>query len=173
MKYLIVGVSGSGKTTVQRELSARGFRTIDIDEEPELTDWVNKTTGEKGEYIPGKVSEEWLDAHDWRWDEAMMSELLAKDPDKPVFVIGVTSDILDQVSRFDKVFLLQIPSDVVRHRLQSRPGDDEFGKSETEIAHVLGWQQEFEEDMIKKGAVAVDAQQPIGRVVEEIISNLH
>lgn len=87
-------------------------------------------------------------------------------------IVGVTSDSLEQVSRFDKVFILQIPSEMVRQRLEERPGEDEFGKSETEISHVLSWQKEFEQDMITKGAIVIDAQQPIEEVAREILSNI-
>ncbi|MBI5135391.1 AAA family ATPase [Candidatus Uhrbacteria bacterium] len=171
-KYLIVGVSGSGKSTVENELWKKGYRTIDIDQEPRLTHWINKQTGERAEYTPGKVSEEWLNRHAWLWDEAMMTELLNRDPGNPVFVVGVTSDILDQLHRFDKVFLLQIPPSVVRQRLEDRPGQDEFGKSETEVGHVLSWQGEFEKEMIIKGAIVIDAQQPVEVMVQKIIANI-
>ncbi len=171
MKYLIAGVSGSGKSTVRRILEKQGYRCIDIDAEPGLSNWYHKKTGAIGTYVPG-IGSAWIEQHHWLWDEQMMQQLLATDPSNPVFVCGITSDILDRFNLFDKVFLLQISPETVRIRLMERPAD-EFGKGEDEIVYTLSWQKEWEEKMIAKGAVPIDGTQLPEKVVDDIVSHIN
>ncbi|MBI4262508.1 AAA family ATPase [Candidatus Uhrbacteria bacterium] len=170
MKYLIAGVSGSGKSTVRRILEKRGYRCIDIDKEPGLSNWYHKKTGAVGTYVPG-IGSAWIEQHHWLWDEKKMQQLLAVDPSRPVFVCGITSDILDRFNLFSKVFLLQISPEMVRTRLTERP-QDEFGKGEDEIAYTLSWQKEWEEQMLVQGAVPIDATQSPESVVESILMRI-
>src|SRR3989344_5357922 len=115
MKYLITGISGVGKTTVGEILKKKGYRVIGIDEEHNLTKWFHKETGKKGEYTSG-VSPEWLAQHEWLWDDKKMKELLDQQPNRPVFVYGLTSDIHKHVELFDKIFLLHVPASVLKKR---------------------------------------------------------
>jgi hypothetical protein len=65
--YHITGALGSGKSHVGRELGKRGFRVIETDFEPGLSDWANKETRQKVEEPAQPFPAEWVEAHGWYW----------------------------------------------------------------------------------------------------------
>jgi hypothetical protein len=69
-RVLLTGMSGTGKSTLIRELTARGYKAIDLDCD-EWSQWLDyiPTAGELGSPVePGR---------DWMWREDRIRRLLA------------------------------------------------------------------------------------------------
>lgn len=167
MKVLIAGASGSGKSTIGNLLSNKGYETIEIDKG--FADWVDKETGQKVKYNPegGKA---WLEKHDWKLNWAKLNKRL-DNSSAPVFICGITSDTLENLHLFDKIFLLEFQNnEQIRERLLNR--DHTFGKHPDEVGDVLGWYRYFQEQTKAKGAITVDCSLPPEKIVEIILGVL-
>ena len=53
-------------------------------------------------------------------------------------------------------------------RLASRTNND-YGKHPDDLKDILGWNETTDERMASYGAIIVNAEQPLGSVVDEII----
>ncbi|MPY67802.1 AAA family ATPase [Deinococcus sp. SDU3-2] len=131
-RVLITGMSGTGKSSVVRELARRGFRAVDTDTD----DWSEWTTDAEGQ-------------PDWIWREGPMRALLAEEA-RPLFVCGCKSNQGAFYDSFDRVVLLSAPADVLLARLRTRT-DNPYGKTEAEQAEVLGY-LETVEPLLRAGA---------------------
>ncbi len=67
-KIYITGVSGTGKTTIAKELEKRGYYGISIDEVKDLCSWINRETGQKGGWKDADMNLEFVDKHNWICD---------------------------------------------------------------------------------------------------------
>ncbi len=161
MKYVITGVLGSGKSAIGRLLKDEGYKVIDVDYEPGLAEWVDKKTGE-----PIRSSKnnppEWYETHDWVWNRDKLKQLLNDSSHNSIFICGITSNQTENLDLFDKIFLLKANELVLRDRLANR-GDQN-------INQVFDWQNSFEDEMIKHGAVVIDANKSLDEVYSQIIS---
>ncbi len=83
---LVTGMSGTGKSTVLRELRRRGHLTVDTD----YNAW---------------------ELPDGSWDEPRMDTLLAQDSD--VIVSGTVENQVRFYDRFEHVVLLSAPAEVI------------------------------------------------------------
>ncbi|MBP9701457.1 MAG: AAA family ATPase [Candidatus Pacebacteria bacterium] len=167
-KIYITGVSGTGKTTIYEELKKRGFTAISLDETDDLCCWASKKTKEKVERQV-ELNIEFTSTHDWICDIEYLKKLLAKETDKDmVFVLGVASNQKEFLTMFDKVLVLQCKPETFLHRLTHRT-NNEFGKDETVRSAVLGWYQEFESELLLRGAISIDTDKPLNEVVEEVL----
>lgn len=108
--YLIEGVSGTGKSSVCRELRARGYHAVDGDNE-----LAYQGDPETGEPTAGLTHEHHI------WDVAKVAALLA-DRDAPVtFFCGGSRNFPRFIDRFDGVFVLDLDRDTLIQRLDARP----------------------------------------------------
>src|SRR3954465_1508546 len=104
----VTGMSGTGKSTVLRELAALGFRAVDTDEPP-WSEW----SDEDGGYV---------------WREDLIAALLSHDDGPTLYVSGTVSNQGRFYPRFDAVVLLSAPADVLLRRIATRTSND-YGKS--------------------------------------------
>ena len=167
----ITGIFGSGKSAIRQELMKRGYVAYDIDED-HFRAWYNKDTDRRAE-----EQKEWKDTSiDWRrryWlkIERPKIELIAemsKSQDKPVFLCGTTPNDNDVWDLFDEVISLSISNEEIVKRLASRTNND-YGKHPDDLKDILGWNETTDERMASYGAIIVNAEQPLGSVVDEII----
>ncbi len=169
-RYYITGISGTGKTSIAIELKNRGMYAIDQDSRVfGLCNWRNNKTKDlvKFEYGIGK---EFLEENDWYCDIDKLKTLLNNGPDL-VFVCGVTANQDEYFNLFDKVFLLQCPPEIFLKRLDDRE-DNKFGKHSSEKEHILGLYKNFEDNLINKGAIIINSNNPIDVVVDDILNSI-
>jgi predicted ATPase len=166
----MTGMGGSGKTTTLNELSKFGHLICDLDD-TDVCFWVNKISGEKVEY-QASAGSEWLHNHSWRLSVKELQDLLDSFPlEKDVFVGGkIARSQLKEVSLFfDRVFLLSPSNKVLSYRQSTRKKDNQFGKLKEEQEKIAQDRKDFEVACIDVGAVKINADLAIDKVVEIIL----
>jgi len=141
-------MSGTGKSTALVELAQRGFRTVDTDE-PGWSTWSERAGG----YV---------------WNEDRIGELLATKNGPVLYVSGTVSNQGRFYSRFDAVVLLSAPPAVLLSRLARRT-TNRYGKSAEERELILRHVADVEPLLRRTCTHEIDATQPIGDVVTELI----
>ena len=156
--YLIEGVSGTGKTSVCRELQRRRYHAINGDRE--LSYQGDPETGEPTDDIGHKH-------HIWHVDK--VKSLVASHDNAVTFFCGGSRNFSKFIDLFDGVFVLEIDLETLNRRLDERPYD-EWGGKQSERDLIVRLHQTKED--IPKGGIVIDATKPIARVVDEIIRQI-
>ena len=107
-------MSGTGKSSVIRELAARGYKAIDAD-----YGW--SECGPDG---------------DWVWQEDRIHHLLSTEDSAVLFLCGCATNQGKFYSQFDHIILLSAPAAVIVERLCTRTNNP-YGKAPDELALVL------------------------------------
>lgn len=154
--YLIEGVSGTGKTSVCKELRRRGFHAINGD--VELAYQGDPETGEPIEDVPSH----WH--HVWRVDR--VRTLVTDQNERLTFFCGGSRNFSKFLDLFDGVFVLEVDLDTLNRRLDHRPAD-EFGARPSERDLIVRLHR-TKEDTPRDGIV-IDATAPLADVVDEIV----
>ena len=113
------------------------------------------------------MGREWVEAHEWRCDAEKLRELF--DREDTIVVLGITSNQEEYLHLFEKIFLLQCTEKTFLHRLDTRTNQI-FGKQKSEQESILSWYKQFEERMIKTGAIPISTEQPISAVADVVMS---
>jgi len=167
-KVFITGISGTGKTVIAQALKEKGINAFDMDTD-DLCFWVNKLDGKKVDY-EAKLDREFIDSHVWLCDiEKLKNMLGAKDG---VVMLGHPTNIDEILPLFDKFILLQCKLETFLKRILERKNND-FGKDETAQQHLLDTYEKFERNMLDKGAISVNVEEPLDNVVASILSKLN
>ena len=153
--YLIEGVSGTGKTSVFRELQRRGYHAINGD-----TELAYQGDPETGEPLDGLTHEH----HIWSVDR--VRALVANKDVVVTFFCGGSRNFSDFIELFDGIFVLEVDLDTLNRRLDER-AEDEWGGRQTE-RQLIARLHQTREDIPKNGTV-IDATSPIAHVVDEIL----
>ncbi len=140
-RVLLTGMSGTGKSTLTRALSARGYKAIDADD-----GWV--------EALPDGTQ---------RWREDAIERLLGTEDAEVLFLAGCEENLVRFLPRFDHVVLLTAPRDELVRRLSTR-SDNPFGKDPEERRRVL---HDLEEVEPRLRAIA-DHEVPTTVPIEEV-----
>ncbi len=155
--YLIEGVSGTGKTTVCRELQRRGYHAIHGDRE--LAYQGNPNTGEPTD---GATHER----HIWRVDK--VKALIANRDEPLTFFCGGSRNFDQFIDLFDGVFVLEVDLHTVNKRLDERAAD-EFGHTSDDRELILRLHRTKED--VPRHATEIDATVPVVRVVDDILAH--
>lgn len=67
--------------------------------------------------------------------------------------------------------MLHCDEGIFLHRLSTRDAND-FARDKSEQEHILGYYNEFEADMLKRGAVPIKTNAPLEAVVEKVTSEM-
>src|SRR5690606_6122019 len=86
-----------------------------------------------------------------------------------VFLCGTSANDTDIHDLLAGVAWLSIDEQTLRHRLATRD-THAFGKSESELNHVLQWLKPAEEYYRDFGAKMLDATAPLELVVEQVLN---
>lgn len=167
-KVFITGISGTGKTVITEALKKRGINAFDMDMD-DLCFWINKLDGKKVDY-EAKLDREFIDSHVWLCDiEKLKNMLSVKDG---VVMLGHPTNIDEILPFFDKFILLQCKPETFLKRILERK-DNDFGKDETAQQHLLDTYEKFERNMLDKGAISVNVEEPLDNVISSILSKLN
>jgi gluconate kinase len=153
--YLVEGVSGSGKTSVCRELNRRGYHAINGDR-----DLAYQGDPETGEPIDGARHEHHI------WDVSRVKTLVAEQNENATFFCGGSRNFAKFIDLFDEVFVLDVDLDTLQSRLDQRPRG-EWGSTPAErdlIVRLHGTKED-----IPSTGVVIDATPPLAAVVDEIL----
>ena len=152
--YLVEGGSGTGKSSVCRELRKRGYKAIDGDNE--LAYQGDPETGKRTEGV----------SHEHHiWDVDRVREIAAYKEDEVTFFCGGSRNFDKFLDLFDKVFVLDVDTETLKQRLASRAVDD-WGGNEKEKELILRLHATKED--IPKGII-IDTARPLNEVVDAIV----
>ncbi len=130
-RILLTGMSGTGKSTITRELAARGYKAVDADSDA-FSHWVEISAGSEDKNAGSPVEP----GRDWVWREDKIQELLASEDADVLFLSGCAPNMGRFAPRFNHIVLFSAPADVIAERLQTRTGNT-YGKRPEETARVL------------------------------------
>ena len=153
--YLVEGVSGTGKTSVCRELDRRGFHAINGDRE-----LAYQGDPETGEPVDGASHEHHI------WDVNRVQALVAEQHEPVTFFCGGSRNFSRFIHLFDEVFVLDVDLETLHRRLDQRP-PDEWGAKPSERDLIVRLHR-TKEDIPSRGVV-IDATPPVADVVDEIL----
>jgi dephospho-CoA kinase len=139
-------MSATGKSSVARELAARGFKAIDTDD-----GW--------SEPLP-----------DGRqiWREDAIAALLATEDTDVLFVVGCEENQALFHARFDHIILLSAPPETLVHRLATRTSNS-YGKAPGELARILDDIENAEPLLRRVADHEVRTTVPLAEVVTTIL----
>ena len=147
MRVLVTGMSGTGKSSVVRALTARGYKAIDTDD-----GWCQP--------LPDGRQ---------RWREDAIGELLDTEDADVLFVAGCEENQVRFHPRFDHIVLLSAPPEILLERLATRD-DNPYGKAPEELRRVLGDLRAIEPRLRRIADHEVSTTMPVEDIVAAILS---
>jgi adenylate kinase family enzyme len=171
-KYLIYGLSGSGKSTIQKELTKRGYHAIETDFEPGLSSWINKRTGKRAPEITPPFTAAWLEKYEWNWDKGKVEELFQDKSHDTIFFCGGANNLEQFLHYFDKIFALAIGTDTMKRRLQTRE-PERWQEGSPELTRMLKWNKIFIPYNTRPGITLIHTDRPVEVVVDEILEHIN
>jgi gluconate kinase len=167
----VTGNSGTGKSTVRKELARRGHLSFDTDEDG-MTVWRDRATGEEVDYPDDEHHpDDWLEHHGWIIDPRRVQELARLARDRLVFLCGSVENENEVWDLFDSVVCLILGESTLRERIATRT-TNAFGKKPMELQAILRWNPTLEASYRQVGALVVNADQPVPAVVDEILAGV-
>ena len=165
--YFVTGISGSGKTSVARELIRRGYVAFDSKVTPGIFHFVD-TDGREASSIH-LDDPDWRAQYKWRLNTAKLDELLAQHSDQEFVFLCGRGDMKQHVHRADKVFLLHIDEPTLLSRLNSPTRDNLFAKDTATQQRLARDLDHVQRIWTRAGATVIDATQPLEIVVGSIL----
>jgi shikimate kinase len=164
-RILLTGMSGTGKSTVVRELAARGYRAVDADTD-EYSEWAAVT---QEAAIPGSPVEP---DRDWVWREDRVQELLSTDAANLLFLSGCAANMRKFLPQFDHIVLLSAPAEVIVERLSTRTNNP-YGRQPDQMARVLRLIDTVEPLLRQTAGYEIDTRAPLAEVVAAVLRIAH
>lgn len=160
-RVLITGMSGTGKSTVIKELAARGYNAVDADSGG-ISELVTVADDQLTGLGPGQ---------DWVWREDRIQDLLTADDGEILFLGGCSPNQGTFYPRFDHIILLSANSDIITQRLSTRT-TNAYGKRPDELARTLELLQTIE-PMLRRGAsFEIGTTLPLDQVVARVLERV-
>lgn len=170
---LITGISTSGKSSIAKELTKRGYDAYDT-EHNGISAWFNKETGERvAEFgqVAGRTKE-WMDQHEWRMSMDWASQRAKEADEKMVFLCGGGANEPQVRELCDKVIWLKTDEATIRSRVNN-PRDHTYGTQSHELERILRGNRQKEAEYQDYGAIIIDARLPVEEVIAEILSRIN
>ena len=139
-------MSGTGKSSVVRELAARGFKAVNTD-----NGW--------SEPLPDGRQ---------RWREDAIEALLATEDTDVLFVAGCEENQAQFHARFDHIILLSAPLEVLVGRLAARTSNS-YGKAPGELSRIVDDVEAVEPLLRRVADHEVRTTIPLNEVVAAIL----
>jgi hypothetical protein len=166
---LITGCSAAGKSTIAPLLARRGLASLDADDDPVLARFVDGS-GNVVVEEPAAPDLDWLSRHSWAWDPARLDELIAASAPAALYVCGGAANELELADRFTHMFLLEIDEPTMLARLHARRDYHDWGHIGDTREHLRRFLPGYQARLRAFGAIPIDATQPLGQVVDAILS---
>jgi dephospho-CoA kinase len=160
-RILVTGMSGTGKSSVVAELSARGYKAVDADS-AEYSEWV-EVSGDTS----ALGSPEW-GARDWMWREDRIQALLSTEDADVLFVSGCAANMGKFLPQFDHVVLLSAPAQIIVERLATRT-TNAYGKRPEEVERTLELIETIEPRLRRVADHEIDASAPLDDVLATLL----
>ncbi len=164
---LITGIAGSGKSTVCDELKKLGHKAYDIERIEGLFMMVSRKTKKKFENYDN-ANFKMVKQADWLCDKKKLEQLMQKDSKRTVFYCGTADNLDDLLPLFDKIFLLKASQKELRKRLSTRTSND-FGRTAEVQRWIFSRKKQWEDNVREKGAIVIDANRKLSKIVRDII----
>lgn len=145
-RVLLTGMSGTGKSSVVRELVARGYKAVDTDD-----GW----------------SEPQPDGRQM-WREDAIQALLAAEDANVLFVAGCEENQAKFHAQFDHIVLLSAPLETLVERLATR-SNNPYGKAPEELRRFLEDVKTVEPLLRRVATHEVRTTVPLNEVVTTIL----
>jgi hypothetical protein len=156
--YLIEGVSGTGKTSVCKELRLRGYHAINGDNE-----LAYQGDPETGNPTDGGTHEHHI------WHIGKVKAIVANQDEAVTFSCGGSRNVSKFIDVFDGVFVLEVDLGTLNRRLDERCRLDPDGwGGKPRERELIARLHQTKEDAPKNGII-IDATAPIARVVDKIL----
>lgn len=165
---LITGVPGSGKSSVCRELTDLDYAAYDIESIEGICKMVRKDTGENFVDFDNADLEK-VKNSDWICDKDKLQELIRAQTEEIAFYCITTSNTEEIIPLFTDIILLRPSPETVRKRLSNREGKEDMGNVKETREWILSWKDWWENKMIEKGAVAIDANGTLKDIAQKIL----
>ncbi|MGW4847173.1 shikimate kinase [Nocardia brasiliensis] len=150
---LVTGMSGTGKSTVLRELAGRGYQVVDTDYGP----WIEDLP------LPDGTGTE----RQWRED---LIDALITDHERtgtPLFLAGTVYNQDTFYPRCAEVVLLTAALPVLLDRIATRTTNP-FGKTPEERARIEADTAEIEPLLRPSATLVIDTDKPLDEVVDQL-----
>lgn len=156
-RILLTGLSGTGKSTLVRELAQRGYKAVDTD------------TAEWCEWVPAPVGEDTVrPGSDWIWREDRIQALLDAEDADLLFISGCKPNQVRFYPRFDHVVLLSTPLEVQLARLRTRSSNN-YGKAPEDRARILRQRETIEPQLRQAATDEVDTSVSLETVIAAVL----
>jgi len=166
----VAGSSGAGKSALSRHLRDLGQHTVSTDGTDGLCRWVD--AADAVVQRPPSPSVAWLAEHRWVWDLARYSSLLEGFAptvgDGTLFVCGSAAN--DDRVDFDAVVLLDIDEPTMVARVLDPARGNDFGRIGDSLEALVADLPAVRERYLSRGAVVVDATQPLSTVAACVLA---
>ena len=164
---LITGTAGVGKTSLSNKLNEMGYKSYDMDDYPGLFSMIHRETKLPIENHDNFDLEK-VKVMKWIGDIEKIKSLIVDEPNDLAFYCGGGSNIYEFMGMFDKVILLTINLETNKHRLSTRT-DNDFARTPEVQDHVLRKKDSWENEMVKRGAITVDAHKDLDSIAKEVV----
>lgn len=165
--FLITGLPGTGKSTINNELKQRGFISFDADED-NLAHWFDAD----GNVIDKKDelrTHEFLNNHSRDIHADTVLEISHNNPYKAVFICGDPQNEDDLEKFFTKVFALNLEEGIRQQRIRER-SNNSWGKLIHEREYDLTFKDKALARYAREKYVVLDATRSTEKIVDKIIS---
>jgi shikimate kinase len=167
--HLIRGLEGTGKTTLCKVLSERGYAAIDTDNYPGLAQWIHLDTGEPIAGIPDYVNETWIKSHRFIWRPERVRELLTLYEGRQAFLCGSAANVEEFYGVLGRRFYLWASDGTITRRLQER-NPALWRQGSQELTRRLLSNQASRTKAILDGNVVLYAELPVEDVATDVMA---
>lgn len=165
---LITGTTGVGKTSLSNKLNKLGYKSYDIDDVPELFSMIHRET-QRPIVDHDNFDLEKVKAMTWICNLENLKSLIQAETNDLAFYCGNGSNVYEFMQLFDKVILLTINLETNKERLSNRT-DNDFARTSEVQEYVLGKKNDWENEMIKRGSIVVDAHKDLDSLAQTVVN---
>lgn len=166
--YLITGLPGTGKSTVNAELKARGFESFDGDED-HLAHWYDDETGKAIDKEAESRTPEFLQTHSRDIPRDVVRRLASRAIDSPMFLCGDPENETELHDLFTCCFALVLKDEAIREERLLKRENNDWGKLPHERAYDLEQGVRAEERYQQLGYIIIDAAQTTATITNQIL----